>query len=113
MAFLDIAPVNKGHVLVVPKIHSDDFLSTDDEIIEKVFKISKRIGDAVMTATEAKGINFSINNGAAAGQIIFHLHIHIIPRFNNDGFEPWAKTSYQEGEMKEYAEKIKNTLKNN
>lgn len=107
LAFLDIAPVNKGHVLVVPKLHSDDFLSTEDEVMDKLFKTVKRVSEAVVKATGAHGVNISINNGAAAGQVIFHLHVHIIPRFEEDGLLTWPKVEYSDDEMKEFCDMIK------
>ena len=113
MAFLDIAPVHKGHVLVVPKVHSDDFLSTEDDILDKTMKAAKKIAGAVVKATGAHGINVSINNGAAAGQVIFHLQIHLIPRFDEDNLEPWPKVAYEENEMKHFAEKIKKAINEN
>ena len=113
MAFLDIAPVNKGHVLIVPKVHSDDFISTEDEVIDKVFRTAKKISNAIVKATGAHGVNISVNNGAAAGQVIFHLHAHIIPRFEEDGLKPWPKVSYSENEMKEFAEMIKKAINEN
>lgn len=113
MAFLDIAPVNKGHVLVVPKIHSEDFLSTEDDVLDKVVRTAKKIGTAVVKATGAHGVNISINNGSAAGQVIFHLHAHIIPRFEEDGHKPWPKVAYLDNEMKEFSELIKKAMNEN
>ena len=67
---------------------------------------------AIKVATDADGINFGLNNGAAAGQIIFHTHIHIIPRYKDDGLSGWPNKKYKEGEQSAMAEKIRNKLNN-
>ena len=105
-AFLDIRPTKKGHVLVIPKKHSDTFLETDPEILSYVARGVQRVARAVVAALGADGCNISINNGEAAGQIVFHLHWHIIPRTADDGLVNWPHTSYHDGEAKEIAEKI-------
>lgn len=110
LAFLDIHPVNKGHVLVVPKTHSTDFLSTDSELLSSLMVPLKSIATAVLKGVGADACNISTNNGAAAGQIIFHLHWHIVPRFSDDGFKLWHGKEYKDGEMKIIAENIKKHL---
>ena len=76
VAFLDINPTAKGHTLVVPKKHVATFLEADDETIEKLIKVSRDVGKAIVKAMNADGLNIGINNGKAAGQIILSL-IHI------------------------------------
>lgn len=111
LAFLDIAPINIGHVLVIPKIHYQDIHETPDELAGHLMKVSKIIAAAVKKAEKADGINITMNNEAAAGQVIFHSHIHIIPRFKDDGFGVWyGKRSYNEGEKEEVAQKITGAL---
>jgi histidine triad (HIT) family protein len=105
-AFLDIAPVNKGHVLVLPKNHSIDFSDMADEDIKAVFVAAKKIANAVMKATGAQGYNLGMNNKKAAGQLVMHSHLHIIPRFNEDGLKHWPGKKYAEGE----AEKTKKEI---
>ena len=61
----------------------------------------------IKKAVGADGLNFGVNNGAAAGQVVFHTHIHVIPRFNGDGLKLWPSKQYQEDEMEKLAEKIK------
>lgn len=109
-AFMDIRPVARGHALVVPKKHSEDFLSTGDQVLEDMIPKVKKIAGAVMKAVNADGINVSTNHGAAAGQIIFHLHFHIIPRFNKDGLEPWPHQESEPKTRQEIAEIIKKNL---
>ncbi|MCX6707176.1 MAG: HIT family protein [Candidatus Woesearchaeota archaeon] len=105
-AFLDIAPVNKGHVLVVPKNHSLDFSDMADEDIKAVFVAAKKIANAVMKGTGAQGYNLGMNNKKAAGQLVMHSHLHIIPRFDDDGLKHWPAKKYTEGE----AEKVKDVI---
>lgn len=109
-AFLDIHPTNKGHVLVVPKKHSEGLLDTDDATLLALMQAIKRITPAILAATGAQGFNVIQNNNPAAGQVIFHTHFHIIPRFEGDGFKHWPGTPYAEGEAKQVAENIKKHL---
>lgn len=110
LAFLDIHPVHKGHVLIVPKKHCDDFLSCDDEIMAYTMPLVRRIASAVIKGVNAQGCNITTNNGMAAGQVIFHLHWHIIPRFDHDGLKLWSGTTYQDGEMEYVAEEIRRNV---
>jgi histidine triad (HIT) family protein len=101
LAILDLRPVNRGHSLVMPKKHTEDFVSTPDEVLAETTKVAKKIAIALHKATAAAGINITTNNGAAAGQVIFHLHFHLIPRYTADGLTPWP---HHESEPKTRAE---------
>jgi histidine triad (HIT) family protein len=81
MAFLDIRPLNRGHTLVIPKEHYVDIFDTPDEVLAAVHVISKQLAAAVKKATEADGISIIQQSGKAAGQDIFHIHVHVVPRF--------------------------------
>lgn len=81
LVFMDIRPVSEGHTLVIPKQHYENIFETPEEQIAAVLKITKRISAAVKVATNADGISIVQQNGKAAGQEVFHLHVHIIPRF--------------------------------
>lgn len=106
VAFLDIKPVNPGHVLVVPREHSHDFISTSDEILCEVAVVAKRVGQAVIQALWAGGFNIGVNNGRMAGQLVDHMHLHVMPRFENDGYGLWHGKAYKEGEMEGVAKKL-------
>ena len=80
LAFLDITPVNHGHTLVIPKAPFINVFDGDAEVLAHMMKVGQKIAKAQMTAGLADGVNFVINNGAAAGQEVFHSHLHIIPR---------------------------------
>lgn len=81
LAFLDIRPVNEGHTLVIPKQHFEGILDIPEELNAYVNKIVKRVAVAVKKATSADGLSIIQQNGRAANQDIFHLHVHIIPKF--------------------------------
>lgn len=109
--FMDIAPVNPGHTLVVPKKHSADMMDMDDEDIKSVFVAVKKISKAVMEAMEADGINIGMNNRQAAGQLVMHSHIHIMPRMKDDGLKLWAGSRYGKGEIENVRDKIASRLR--
>src|SRR3989344_2796069 len=106
IAFLDVNPVNKGHVLIVPKEHYETLLDIPDNIVKELLVIAKRIGKSARKALKADGFNVGMNNFPAAGQVVFHAHLHVIPRFENDGLQHWPSKKYEEGEMDQYREKI-------
>lgn len=107
VVFLDIAPVHPGHCLVVSKEHHSTFLETPDDLACYMLSIVKKTAKAVITATNAQGVNVGINNGVAAGQIVQHTHYHIIPRFSGDGLTHWPQEKYKTGQMKTVAEMIR------
>jgi len=82
IAFMDIMPAAKGHCLIVPKAHSESLLDAEPAVIAHVAKVSIPVANAVKTATGADGIKIAQFNGAAAGQTVFHYHMHIIPAYN-------------------------------
>jgi histidine triad (HIT) family protein len=110
LAFMDVRPVSRGHALVVPKVHSVDIVETDDDVLADVMKQAKRIAVAVQHALKAGGFTLSTNRGEAAGQTVFHLHIHIIPRYEKDGLKPWTHQEIEPKTRAELAEQIKKHL---
>ncbi len=110
MAFLDIKGINPGHTLVVPKDHFDDFASTPPERLGDIAAVAQKVAKAAMRALGAPAFNIGVNNGAEAGQVIGHMHLHVMPRFKGDGHEHWHGKPYAEGEMETVAEKLKATL---
>ena len=111
LAFLDIGPVNKGHTLVIPKEHYRNLMETPDEVMEELIVTAKNIAKAIIKAVNADGLNLGISNEKAAGQVIFHTHIHLMPRFETDGFKHWPQGKYNEGEMESVKNKIVSFLK--
>ena len=111
LAFLDINPNNHGHTLVVPKEHSVDATQTDAKTLTHILSVGQRVALAQRELLHATGNNFIFNCGADGGQEVFHTHLHVVPRFKNDGvFEPPRHTSYKEGESAAVAQKIKEHL---
>lgn len=111
LAFMDIVPVNQGHCLVIPKKHYEDILSTPDEELAKTMKVAKKVAHAVMEATSAQGFNLGVNNRKAAGQVVFHTHVHIMPRFQGDGLKLWPGKPADPKELRQLAGKIESHLK--
>lgn len=98
-AFLDIQPVNVGHTLIVPKAHYENCAATPDGAMAAVMAVARRVGDAALKVTGAQGYNVGINCGKAAGQVIMHTHVHIMPRFEDDGLQHWPKRAVSKEEM--------------
>ena len=81
---LDLSQAGVGHTLVIPKKHYDNVLEIDPDTFAYAMKIAKKIAEAQVKAFNCDGVNILNNCGEAAGQTVFHLHIHVIPRFKND-----------------------------
>lgn len=84
---LDAAPANPGHCLVLPKKHGANIFELDNELVAAAHSLAAKIASAVKKAVNADGINIIQNNGAAAGQSVNHYHVHIVPRFKDDGVQ--------------------------
>ncbi|WP_243439446.1 HIT family protein [Fundidesulfovibrio soli] len=107
LAFLDIAPVNKGHTLVIPKAHHADIYDLPPALGAQLLEAVQAVGASFKGALGATGMNLGMNNGASAGQMVFHAHWHLIPRFEGDGLSLWPQKSYASiDEMSELARKI-------
>jgi histidine triad (HIT) family protein len=107
LAFLSTGPVTPGHTLVIPKAPYRNIFDVDEDsflaVMETVRKISPHIRDAV----GAKGIQINSNHEPEAGQEVFHLHIHLIPRHAREEFDFWPHTEYAEGEAEKVADAIR------
>jgi len=110
VAFLDLRPSNRGHTLVVHKEHSPDFLTSTDETIMELMSKVKRVAEGVVKTVHAPGVNITINNGTAAGQVVFHLHVHIIPRYSNDGLQLFPQKDSEFASRKALAEEIRKNI---
>lgn len=110
LAFLDIKPINPGHTLVIPKNHFESIHDTPDEIVARISVVAKKIAGAIQKGIGAEGVNIGMNNGKAAGQIVFHAHVHVMPRYSKDSFKLWTGKDYKTGEREIVAEKIKSAL---
>jgi histidine triad (HIT) family protein len=110
LAFLDINPVNPGHVLVIPKVITRNVLDIDEASWLAVMRTVRKISRIVKEAMSADGINIDINNEEAAGQIVFHTHVHIVPRFKGDMHIARPHKTYAPGEAAAVAEKIRERI---
>lgn len=111
MAFLDANPVAKGHTLIVPKNHFENIFDIDEEKLKEIVSVSKKIALNIKENLNADGINFIQNNGSLAGQAVFHYHLHVIPRFENDKLSFWTKMEHVEEDFEGVKNKIKGELK--
>ena len=110
IVFLDIAPVSKGHALVVPKAHHATLFDLPDDLGAALVPVFKRVGKAVMAATGAEGLNVCMNNYRVAGQLVDHAHVHLIPRFADDGLKFWPQGAYADNEMAAVAQAVRDAL---
>ena len=111
LAFLDIHPLNPGHTLVIPKKHYDNMLEMPSEEAGRVFASVSKVMKGVQKASAADGISVGQSNGRAASQEIFHMHVHVIPRFNHEmmsGF-PNRKQTHRV-ELDEIGRKIRTAI---
>jgi histidine triad (HIT) family protein len=108
LAFLDIGPASRGHTLVIPKDAYPDLWAMPPELLAAVSVATQRVAQALRAALAPDGLNVVQNNGAAAGQTVFHYHVHLIPRWEGDnavgGWRPQSPTS---AELATLAEQIR------
>jgi len=93
LAFLDIKPLSEGHTLVIPKAHYENIFDIPLELIEYVHGVTKQIAFAVKKVANANGISIIQQNGKAAGQDVFHLHVHVIPRYEGQKLPSFSEPS--------------------
>ncbi|PIR68892.1 HIT family protein [Candidatus Nomurabacteria bacterium CG10_big_fil_rev_8_21_14_0_10_03_31_7] len=105
ISFLDIQPVSHGHILIIPKKHTIWMQEVDDETISEIFKLSKKLMLGIK-----KGLNCDYVQLSVSGTDIPHFHIHLIPRYFNDGLSEWPTKTYEEGQSSETAKKITQVL---
>ncbi len=107
IAILDIAPVNKGHILVIARQEYETLIDCPDETLSHLIIIAKKLAARMKERLGCDGFNLMINNGAASGQEVPHLHIHLIPRYSGDGKTPrMTKERYEEDEMVRYGKQL-------
>lgn len=112
ISFLDKKPVHMGHALVVPKKKFENIFDADSELLGYMMSVAGRIGTAMRDTLPCDGVNIVMNNAAPAGQVVFHAHIHVIPRFRDDriNFHPEHK-EYDSEKAKEIVEKLEGSLR--
>jgi histidine triad (HIT) family protein len=111
LAFMDIGPLSDGHTLLIPKEHMEKLDQCPPNLLGQVASRLGKLAQAVALAVQAEGYNVLCNNGRSAGQLVNHMHFHIIPRNTDDKLFPsWPSFKYQEGKAEEIAEKIRQNL---
>jgi histidine triad (HIT) family protein len=111
LAFMDIRPVSEGHTLIIPKPHHENIFDTPEELLAQTHRVTKKVAAAVKAAVKADGISIVQQNGAAAGQEVFHLHVHVIPRFEGKKMPRFEELGIADREtLDAVAEKIKPRL---
>jgi histidine triad (HIT) family protein len=109
IAFMSIRPINVGHTLVVPKKHYENIYEISEEETAYLYKVVKKLSHAVKQAVDAEGIRIVQNNGEAAGQVIFHMHVHIIPMNKNHSWLHHAEPRTAEA-LENDAERIRQVV---
>jgi histidine triad (HIT) family protein len=111
LAFMDIGQVNPGHVLVALKKHAENIFALDEAQAGAVFRSAAKVARAIRGAFEPQGLSVYQANGAAAGQTVLHLHIHLVPRYEGDGMAlTWPVKNPPREKLAQYAEKIRAKL---
>src|SRR5699024_6799317 len=114
-AFMDISQVTEGHTLVIPKKHTPNIYETNENTDKEFFGLVSKFANYINKSFNSVGLNILNNNDILAGQSVFHLHLHLIPRYNeNDGFNfDWEmkRDDYSQEELNDLAKKIKKEIK--
>ncbi len=111
LAFLDLYPVNKGHVLVIPRQHYFRLDEIDATTLHQMVEVAQKVAAAQVYGLSAEGYNLVMNNGEVAGQEILHAHMHVIPRFSNDQMRfGWRHLEYAKGELQDYGKRLREFL---
>lgn len=107
LAFMDINPASRGHALAIPRTHSPDLFRSPDDVLAATVATARKVATAVHETVKPDGLNLVQANGPGAAQSVFHLHIHVIPRFNDDGLMlNWGTNPGDMDEIKQLSEQI-------
>jgi histidine triad (HIT) family protein len=108
VAFMDINPATRGHVLVVPRNHAADLMEIDDDDLERTMLAARRLARKIEAALDSDGFNLLNSCGPAAWQTVFHFHVHVIPRYDDDPLKlPWIPRGADSEEIAATAEQIR------
>jgi histidine triad (HIT) family protein len=108
VAFMDISPATRGHALVVPREHSDDLMDISDEDLERTMVAARRLARRMEDVLEPDGFNILNSCRPAAWQTVFHFHVHVVPRYDDDPLElPWVPSEGDSDEIEQIADKIR------
>jgi diadenosine tetraphosphate (Ap4A) HIT family hydrolase len=114
VAFLDVAPIQPGHTLLVPRDHASSLAELDPEMGVRLFQTGQKVAAALYGGLGCDGVNLFLADGAAAGQDVFHTHLHVLPRHEGDGlgsaFRSEAEEVVSRSELESVAERIKSSF---
>ena len=113
ISILDINPIHFGHALVIPKRHCETFVDVPDEDLSELIRIAKCVSRSIMDILKPEGFNIFSNNGKAAGQSVFHFHLHVTPRYLDDNIRFVLKLKkYEEGQITTYGGQLRQQIFN-
>ena len=108
---LDVAPANRGHALIIPKEHFKDIFDIDAVTAGKLFSLATEVARAMKSVLHCDGLNIVQNNGLIAGQTVFHFHLHLIPRYEEDGIKlTWEQHESDSADLQELAKEIRKKI---
>lgn len=112
LAFMDVGPIVAGHALVIPKEHHETIEQIPSDLLAQVIRTAQQVARAQLRGLDADGVNIHQANGSVAGQVVPHIHFHIIPRFRGDGHSwNWAAREYDDpNEAEQLASKISGAM---
>ena len=112
VAFMDVQPINPGHALVVSRRHATDLGELNEEEGAQVFRVAQRVAGALRNCgVRCEGVNLFLADGVAAGQEVFHVHLHVFPRYSGDGFSLNLPADYQARPAREELNEIANQIR--
>ncbi|OHE46388.1 MAG: diadenosine tetraphosphate hydrolase [Tenericutes bacterium GWF2_38_8] len=107
IAFLDISQATKGHTLVVPKAEYSDIFDVPEDVLLHVMRVAQKVSKAISIAFQPEGMNILSNNGAVAGQTVFHFHLHLIPRYQREEIKISLKNNMSDLNTNDYKERAR------
>lgn len=108
---LDLSPASKGHALILPKSHHKDICEADEAVASKLFPLAAKLGSVMKQELGASGFNVVQNNGTSAGQTVFHLHVHVIPRYEDGpSMVTWEPKASDSAELSQLADTLRKAL---
>ncbi|MCX6796443.1 MAG: HIT family protein [Candidatus Falkowbacteria bacterium] len=108
IAFLDIAPTNPGHTLVLPRNHFENMEEIEEGELNALIQSVKKVGRMLKNCLEIEGYNITFNNGTIAGQVVPHIHFHVIPRHEGDRLELWPQGKFDDEWANNFIKQINN-----
>lgn len=106
-AFMDIGPIARGHLLIIPRAHYGDIFQMPPAEVAAIYELAARLAPVLRDVVGAEGLNVLQNNGSVAGQVVMHLHVHLIPRWADDGLKwPWPARKADSAELQQIAEAV-------